>query len=146
MDFASISKLLQSDAKKYQAYAEAKEAIDSLAAKGNLVKEIDAAVTKARNELAKIESDVGNATQALAEIDEEAKLVKAMAKEEADKIIADSKAEAKRMLDDAAIEASIAKAKADAHNERGAELVKEIAQLEKKKSDLEALISKIKAV
>lgn len=44
MDFASISKLLQSDAKKYQA----KEAIDSLAAKGNLVKEIDAAVAKAR--------------------------------------------------------------------------------------------------
>lgn len=146
MDFASISKLLQSDAKKYQAYSEAKEAIDSLAAKGNLVKEIDAAVAKARLELAKIEADVSSSTQALAEIDEEAKLVKAMAKEEADKIIADSKADAEKLLDDAAIEAGNAKAKADAHNERGAELVKDIAQLEKKKSDLEALIAKMKAV
>lgn len=98
MDFASISKLLQADAKKFQAYAEAKVAIDSLAAKSNLAKEIEAAIVKLQAERAKVEAEVSNATQALEEIDEEAKLVKSMAKDEALAIIAKANADAAKII------------------------------------------------
>lgn len=98
MDFASISKLLQADAKKALAYAEAKVAIDSLAAKSNLAKEIEAAIVKLQAERAKMEAEVSNATQALEEIDEEAKLVKSMAKDEASAIIAKANADAAKII------------------------------------------------
>lgn len=101
MDFASISKLLQADAKKAQMYAEAKDAIDSLAAKSNLVKEIESAILSKKAEKDKLDGQISDCTKALEEIDAEGKLSKALAEEDAAKIITEAKAKAAAILNDA---------------------------------------------